>query len=311
LRVAWVPPAFEDVVVMTEPPAALDPNFRIQLPNFEGPLDLLLYLIQKHEHDVLDLPVTFVTEKYVAYIGLMDRLNLDVAAVYLVMAASLAHFKSRMLLPPDPSDVDDEDPEDEIDPRAELIRRLLEYQKYKRAAEQLGSRSLTGRDVFPRGVSAPAAEGPAPLADVGLFRLLDAFQRIVKKLQGDLSLAVDAEQITIQERIGQVTEVLRRRRRLAFEELFETATTTYDLVVTFLALLEMAKMRIASVYQESPDAAIYLEYRLLEVDDVDQALSGATSDSTHPDHGALENDSVPLQDAHSTASELTRGDEPR
>ena len=137
-----------------DPPLALDPNFRIELPNFEGPLDLLLYLVQKHELNVLDLPISFVTEKYLAYISVIQSLNLDIAVEYLVMAATLAHIKSKMLLPKPPEDQDD-DPEEELDPRAELIRRLLEYQKYKQVAEELGARGVAGRDVFKRRLVSP------------------------------------------------------------------------------------------------------------------------------------------------------------
>ena len=129
----------------------LDPDFHISLPDFEGPLDLLLHLIRKHELDILDLPIAFVTERYLEYVTLMEKLDLDIASEYLVMAATLAHIKSKMLLPQEPDDQDDEEPEEEVDPRAELIRRLLEYQKYKVAAEQLGARPIPGRDVFGRG----------------------------------------------------------------------------------------------------------------------------------------------------------------
>jgi segregation and condensation protein A len=131
----------------------------LQLPHFEGPLDLLLHLCQKHELDILDIPISFVTEKYLAYLSLMQLMQLDVAAEYLVMAATLAHIKSKMLLPaPPPGQEDDEIAEDEIDPREALIHRLLEYQKYKDAGEQLAARGVAGRDVFLRG--APAAASP-------------------------------------------------------------------------------------------------------------------------------------------------------
>ncbi|HJL06272.1 MAG TPA: segregation/condensation protein A [Polyangiaceae bacterium LLY-WYZ-15_(1-7)] len=251
-------------------PTPLDPDFRIALPNFEGPLDLLLYLIKKHELDILDLPIAFVTEKYVEYISLMEQLNLDIASEYLVMAATLAHIKSKSLLPTVPSDQDDDELEDEIDPRQELIRRLLEYQKYRRAAEQLGSRGVAGRDVFPRGLPAPKAEGPAPLAEFSVFKLIDAFQKIVKRKQGDLSLEIDAERITIQERIGQITESLKRHERVGFVSLFDGYATTYDLVVTFLALLEMGKMRLIRIYQSGKDDEIYLEYRVLDAEAPDE-----------------------------------------
>ncbi len=246
-----------------EAPEALDPNFRIELPNFEGPLDLLLHLIRKHELDILDLPISFITGKYLEYLGLMETLNLDIASEYLVMAATLAHIKSKTLLPRPPEDQDDEEV-DQLDPRAELIRRLLEYQKYKLVAADLGERAIAGRDVFARGTPAPAADGPAPLAEVSVFKLLDALKRISARVNATISLEVDAERMSIQQRIGGLVELLRERRRCRFDELFEDVSTSYDLVVTFLALLEMAKMRLASIYQTDHEEPIYLEYTLLD-----------------------------------------------
>jgi segregation and condensation protein A len=246
-----------------EAPEALDPNFRIELPNFEGPLDLLLHLIRKHELDILDLPISFITDKYLEYLGLMESMNLDIASEYLVMAATLAHIKSKMLLPRPPEDQDD-DELDELDPRAELIRRLLEYQKYKTVAADLGVRAIAGRDVFARGTPPPAADGPAPLAQVSVFKLLDALKKIAERVNATVSLEVDAERMSIQERIGDLVELLRERRRCRFDELFEDVSTSYDLVVTFLALLEMAKMRLASIYQTDHEEPIYLEYTLLD-----------------------------------------------
>ena len=264
----------------TDAPEALDPNFRIALPNFEGPLDLLLHLIRKHELDILDLPTAFITDKYLEYLGLMDRLNLDVASEYLLMAATLAHIKSKMLLPRPPEDQDDEDV-DEMDPRAELIRRLLEYQKYKRVAEDLGARAITGRDVFFRGSPAPTSNAVQPLAKLSVFKLIDALKSVAKRINAEISLEVDAERMTIQERIGGLVDLLRERRRCRFDELFEDVTTSYELVVTFLALLEMAKMRLASIYQTDHEEPIYLEYTLLDdsgeplvPEDVARTLSG-------------------------------------
>jgi segregation and condensation protein A len=246
-----------------EAPDALDPNFRIELPNFEGPVDLLLHLIRKHELDILDLPISFITDKYLEYLGLMQNLNLDIASEYLVMAATLAHIKSKMLLPRPPEDQDD-DELDELDPRAELIRRLLEYQKYKTVAADLGERAIAGRDVFSRGTPPPTADGPAPLAQVSVFKLLDALKKVAERVNATFSLEVDAEQMSIQERIGGLVDLLRERRRCRFDELFEDVSTSYDLVVTFLALLEMAKMRLASIYQTDHEEPIYLEYTLLD-----------------------------------------------
>lgn len=251
-------------------PEPLDPRLQLKLPSFEGPLDLLLHLCQKHELDIVNLPVAFVTERYLEYVRLMERLDLDIAAEYLVMAATLALIKSKSLLPPDPNEIDEEaSPEDEIDPRMELIRRLLEYQKYKTAGEALGARGVAGRDVFLRGMEAPEATGPAPLAGIGLFKLLDAFQVVLKRAKADLAFQITAEGVTIQDRMTQLTDTLRSKQRCTFEELFEGTQSVYDIVVTFLALLEMAKRRLASIYQTAPDAPIHLEYRVLDADDAE------------------------------------------
>ena len=262
-----------------EAPQPLDPNFRIALPSFEGPLDLLLHLITQHELDILELPISFVTERYLDYLGLMKRLHLDIAAEYLVMAATLAHIKSKMLLPSPPTDQDDEVDEDGLDPREELIRRLLEYQKYKAVAEDLGGRGIAGRDVFHRGSDAPEPEGPPPLAEVGLFKLLEAFQRVLERKRGNIAFEVTAERITIQDRIMQITERLRGRKNASFEDLFEDVHSTYDIVVTFLALLEMAKQRMARLYQPDSQGPIRLDLRVLHENDVESGPDADPSDT--------------------------------
>ena len=155
--------------------------YRIELPEFEGPLDLLLHLCKTHELDILQIPIAFVTEKYLAYLETMQAMSVEIAAEYLVMAATLAHIKSKMLLPAPPPGQEDELQAEEEDPREALIRRLLEYQKYKQAGEDLTSRGVAGRDVFGRG--APIEEsvqtGEPPLASVPLFSLVEAFQRVL------------------------------------------------------------------------------------------------------------------------------------
>jgi segregation and condensation protein A len=242
-------------------------TFRIQLGAFEGPLDLLLHLIKKHELDILDLPIAFVTERYLDYLQMMQELDLDVASEYLLMAATLAHIKSKMLLPQNPLDeVEEQDEGYVADPRAELIRRLLEYQKYRAAAEQLGARPIAGRDVFGRGLRTEEAQGPAPLAPIDLYKLLDAFGAILKRVKGRVALEVTAEQITIGERISQLSEVLRTKRSCVFDELFAKDRTRYEVIVTFLALLEMTKLRITRVYQSDPAAPLHIQYALLDAE---------------------------------------------
>jgi segregation and condensation protein A len=243
---------------------AADQVFRLEFGTFEGPLDLLLHLIQSHELDILDLPIAFITEKYLEYLALMRELALDVVSEYLVMAATLAHIKSKMLLPAPPEGQDDDAAEEQGDPREELVRRLLEYQKYKAAAEELAGRGLAGRDVFTRGAPAEEAKGDAPLGGMTLFQLLDAFNRVLKRANAEFSREITAERITIQDRIQEIVDLLKERRRIVFEELFEGYLTTYDLVVTFLAMLEMGKQKLLRLFQSEPCAPIYLESGVIE-----------------------------------------------
>ncbi len=242
-----------------EPGAAA---WSLQLPHFEGPLDLLLHLCQKHELDILQIPIGFVTEKYLEYLAVMQLMQLDLAAEYLVMAATLAHIKSKMLLPaPPPGQEDEVDPEEEIDPREALIRRLLEYQKYKQAGEQLAARGVAGRDVFLRGAPLEEATstGLPPLAEVPIYSLVEAFQRVLDRSKVKLSHDIVADRISLSDRIGQLADLLRARRRMAFEDLFGDLATKFDLVITFLALLEMAKLRMTRLFQSEPLGPLYVE----------------------------------------------------
>jgi len=249
--------------------------YRVSLENFEGPLDLLLHLIQQHELDIMDIPIRFVTEKYVEYIMLMQELNIDIASEYLVMAATLAHIKSKMMLPPEPGAEDAEDLEPEDDPRLELVRRLLEYQKYKRAAEQLADRSIFGRDVFGRGLSAPEVEGQAPLAPLSLFKLLDAFQGVLSRAKTVLDHEIQLDRLSISDRINQLADLLRARARLEFDELFEGQRSRPELIVTFLALLEMTRLRMTRLYQDDPLGPIRVELAVRE-EDVEDMAGAAT-----------------------------------
>lgn len=240
-------------------------GYQVSLPMFEGPLDLLLHLVQKHELDILDIPIAFITEKYTAYIQLLDELNIDLASEYLVMAATLVHIKSRMLLPNPPADELGDGSEDaELDPRAELVRRLLEYQKYKLAAEQLGLRPVLGRDVFPRGSSDEAAGGEAPLEGVSMFKLLDAFQSVLTRTQNTREHQVDFDRFSITEKISELSDRLQLVRRLIFHEIFDSNTSRVEIIITFLAILEMTRLRLTRLTQDGPFLPIYIELRVTE-----------------------------------------------
>ncbi len=245
-----------------EPLDAGAATWSVQLPHFEGPLDLLLHLCQKHELNILDIPIGLLTEKYLEYLAVMELMELDLAAEYLVMAATLAHIKSKMLLPaPPPGQEDEITPEDEGDPREALIRRLLEYQKYKHAGEQLAARGVTGRDVFGRGMPVEEAEtqGLAPLAEVPMFALVEAFQRVLDRSKVKLSHDIVADRISLSDRIAQLSDLLSVRRRLRFEELFEELSSRFDLVVTFLALLEMTRLKMTRLFQTEPLGPLHIE----------------------------------------------------
>ncbi len=246
-------------------PSPLEPSdataYSVTLPMFEGPLDLLLHLCQKHELEILDIPISFITEKYLEYLAVMQLMNLDVAAEYLVMAATLAHIKSKTLLPAPPPGQEDDEVEEEEDPREALIRRLLEYQKYKLAAEQLGARGVAGRDVFYRGSTIEEAKesGLPPLAEIPLFSLVEAFNHVLARSNVRLSHDIVADRISITDRIHELADVLTSRRRMLFEELFAGAVTKFDLVITFLACLEMTRLKMTRLYQTEPLAPLYIE----------------------------------------------------
>lgn len=235
--------------------------YTVAIPQFEGPLDLLLHLCQKHELDILDIPIGFITEKYLEYLAVMQMMNLDIASEYLVMAATLAHIKSKMLLPAPPPGQEDEVGEEEEDPRAALIKRLLEYQKYKLAGEELGARGVTGRDVFLRGspVEEAVHTGLPPLAEVPLFSLVAAFQAVLDRNKVKISHDVVADRLSLADRIQQVADMLQARKRMRFEELFDGLATKFDLVITFLALLEMSKLKMTRLFQTEALGPLYVE----------------------------------------------------
>ena len=255
--------------------------YNVSLPSFEGPLDLLLHLCQKHELNILDIPISFVTEKYLEYLSLMTMMQLDVAAEYLVMAATLAHIKSKMLLPAPPPGQEDDALIEEEDPREALIKRLLEYQKYKQAGQDLLARGIAGNDVFRRG--APLENtgpiGPAPLAEIPLYRLLEAFQAVLSKTKVRIAHDITADRISITDRIHQLVDFLRERKRVEFDQLFEGQVTRADLVITFLALLEMSKLRLTRLFQTDPFSPLWVESVDL-VDGADVALDSIDADAS-------------------------------
>ena len=222
--------------------------YPVRLQNFEGPLDLLLHLIKRHEVNIHDIPITLITHQYLEYIDLMQELNLDVAGEFLVMAATLIHIKSRELLPrPDPTQ---EDPEE--DPREALIRRLLEHQKFKAAAELLHERETlrSAQWTRPDGpIAEIAGEAPEPEIEVDLFSLISAFRSVVERAKQRPAMYLPGEQISIESRIDQLLAKLSETEACGFEDLFQDVQTRAGMIVTFLAMLEMIRLKLIRVYQ--------------------------------------------------------------
>jgi segregation and condensation protein A len=270
-----VPAASADVAAVAE-------GYRVNLPMFEGPLDLLLHLVQKHELDILDIPIAFITEKYTQYIRMLDELNIDLASEYLVMAATLVHIKSRMLLPNAPADEEDEAEESELDPRADLVRRLLEYQKYKNAAEDLAQRSITGKDVFPRGSSLEAVGGQMPLVAVSMFQLIDVFQSVLERTAQTRQHEIDFERFSISEKISELLERLRGEGRIEFERIFSDDRNRAEIIVTFLALLEMTRLRLTWLFQEGPLEPIFVELRATDEEAAEADVVASEASFTPP-----------------------------
>lgn len=240
--------------------AAASADFRLRLPAFEGPLDLLLHLIREHRLDIFDIPIAFILDEYLAYLARMRTLNLDVASEFLVMAATLAHIKSRMLLPRD--EVPPEEAEEESgDPRTELVRRLLEYQKYKAAAEDLARQDLLGRTVFTRGVrmqEVPFEEGELGLREISVLRLVESFAKVLERLTPEKQHEVRLERLSIGDAIDRISRFLTERESIDFWELFEGETERHRVIATFLGLLEMVRLRLVRVLQKSTDESIVI-----------------------------------------------------
>ena len=228
-------------------------SYRVRLEVFEGPLDLLLHLVKKNEVDLSDIPVASITDQYLGYLDLLHQLDLDLAGEYLVMAATLLHLKSRLLLPAQEAVEEEAGP----DPRAELARQLLEYQRFKEAAATLGRKPLLGRDVFTR-PPLPNEDKAKHVHDVGLGDLLDALQDVLKKAEPELVHEIVLEQVSLRERVSLVLDLLRERSRISFTELFSTDTTRLQILVTFLASLELVRSRMIDVQQAAPFGPILL-----------------------------------------------------
>lgn len=222
--------------------------YQVRIENFEGPLDLLLHLIKKSEINIYDIPIHLIAQQYLSYIEAMEDLNLTVAGEFLVMAATLLQIKSKMLLPVDETVVDEEDG---TDPREELVRRLLEYKKFKEAARQLDEHERLWRELYSR-VQSPTVELESDetlLDNVSLFDLVDALQGVLDRNPGKKLMEILPDNLTVRDRMNTILEVLERQESVNFVELFEPACHRLVIIVTFLALLELIRLRTARVFQ--------------------------------------------------------------
>jgi segregation and condensation protein A len=224
--------------------------YTFRLEGFEGPLDLLLHLIQKNELDIFNIPIALITEQYLEYLQLMKVLNLDIAGEYLLMASTLLHIKSKMLLPKS----SEGEEEEEEDPRAELVRRLLEYRKYKQAALELEKRPLLDRDVFIRLLAAAPEEEPKEeRIEVDLFGLLEAFRKVLERVKPETVHEVILEHLSVEDKIQEIMTLLERENRsMAFHRLFPEQASRRVVVVTLLAILELVKMKRIRIFQLTP-----------------------------------------------------------
>jgi segregation and condensation protein A len=238
-------------------------TYEIKLEVFEGPLDLLLHLIHRNEVSITDIPVALITSQYLETIALMQSLNLDVAGEYLVMAAYLTHIKSQMLLPP--SEEEGERDEAGQDPREELIAHLLEYKRYKDAAQNLSTLTMLDRDAFVReseeGAEQSSGNKAAEPLCVGLHELLDALRGVLDRTGRRDLMELEPERLHVKDKLNLILERLEREPEIAFADLFQQDTSRLNVLTTFLALLELVKLQLVSVYQDVPFGTILVSSR--------------------------------------------------
>ena len=227
-------------------------TYKVKLDFFQGPLDLLLFLIKRDKIDIYDIPISNITKQYVEYIELMQLLDLEVAGEFLVMAATLMHIKSRMLLPEDP---EAEGEEEQLDPREELVRKLLEYKKFKDAADKLHDMHEKHREMFLRegdgGKALVMSEDGENCFEASLFDLINAFRKVLKDAPKETFHKVIKNEYTVADKIHEIFHMLTEKTRVIFSSLFQTASTKDEVIATFLAVLELMKMReILTVQRE-------------------------------------------------------------
>jgi len=238
----------------------LELPYQVKLQVFEGPLDLLLQLIKKNKVDIYDIPISKITEQYLEYLDVIKQCNLEVVGDYLALAAQLSLIKSRMLLPQMPS-------EDEVeDPRAELVQLLLEYERYKNAAEELENRDILGKEVFIRGLSYFDEFGDAAqeteIVKTDLWSLVEAFKEVCLRRQFELTedIVFTIESFSIEEKTNELIEFFKTNRKYDFKNIFNKMVSKAEIIITFLTILELVKNEIIGIEHENPEDEIELFY---------------------------------------------------
>jgi len=232
--------------------------YQVQLEDvFEGPMDLLVHLIKKNELDIYDIPIALITEQYLQYVEWMQAMNVEFAGDFIVMASTLAQIKSRMLLP-----VHDGDDEEEEDPRLEITRPLLEYLQMKSVADQLVERNLLGEKTFIRNPSRDdfLTNAYDEFIKIGLFELIDAFQKILDRIPGDHRVEMTTDEISVKDKISQIIDILEPKGSITFLELFSENPDRREVIVTFLAILEMVKLTLIRIVQNLHTGVIRVFY---------------------------------------------------
>jgi segregation and condensation protein A len=246
--------------------------YEIKLDVFEGPLDLLLYLIKKNEIDIYNIPIALITDQYLNYLEIMRSLNLDLAGEYLVLASTLIHLKSRLLLPRE-----EDDESDQEDPRVELVQQLLEYKSYKEAALRLDGRLLLERDVFKRAYSLPEMQEKENCdtldIELNLFDLVAAFQKIVAQLGTEEYLQIEGEHMSLTDRINEIMYRLTQAGNLVFQDLFDRVADRRMIIYTLLAILELMKLRMIKAYQTRPFGVIKI-FKAVDEDAAQEQYDG-------------------------------------
>lgn len=229
---------------------------QVKMEIFEGPLDLLLHLIKKNEVSIADIPIATITDQYLSTLELMQSLNLDVAGEFLVMAATLIHIKSRLLLP---QGEEEQDEEEDDDPQEALTRQLMEYQRFKQAADELESRDVLMRDVFVRPSEEPKETRSVQFEKLSLFDLLTALRQVLERLPASEVHEVVLEKFSVREKMSDLLNLLHQKGKVTFQSLFEKATSRMEVVVTFLATLELVKLRAVTIWQGGNLGVILME----------------------------------------------------